>query len=298
MAERFKEESTLSDNSTIVLHPFMTRDLKLKGNELLVYAVIYGFSQDGMSSFFGSRRYIADWIGAGSLRTVDACIKKLMGKGLIARDKIERNGKIYVAYRAVLDGQDEGAKSAPKGAKSAPKGAKNAPSKGCKKCTPGAKSAPIDITSTCKNKPTPNRTRPEKNKTNNNSAREKSKPADRFRELVEEGRSHVLENCTEEQFDRLMEAVVPMFARTRKRQDMPSQKALCRKTVDELYGYAKEHHQDYAGDIVYDTLAAGARGRSIEDRYLSYWLSDGFEGFKADMRVQAEYGDGMGWSKW
>ena len=60
MAERFKEESTLSDNSTIVLHPFMTRDLKLKGNELLVYAVIYGFSQDGMSSFFGSRRYIAD----------------------------------------------------------------------------------------------------------------------------------------------------------------------------------------------------------------------------------------------
>lgn len=132
----------------------------------------------------------------------------------------------------------------------------------------------------------------------NNSAREKSKPADRFRELVEEGRSHVLENCTEEQFDRLMEAVVPMFARTRKRQDMPSQKALCRKTVDELYGYAKEHHQDYAGDIVYDTLAAGARGRSIEDRYLSYWLSDGFEGFKADMRVQAEYGDGMGWSKW
>lgn len=152
--------------------------------------------------------------------------------------------------------------------------------------------------STCKNKPTPNRTRPEKNKRTNNSAREKPKPADRFKELVEEGRSHVLENCTEEQFDRLMEAVVPMFARTRKRQDMPSQKALCRKTVDELYGYAKEHHPGYAGDIVYDTLAAGARGRSIEDRYLSYWLSDGFEGFKADMRVQAEYGDGMRWSKW
>lgn len=97
MAKRFKDKSILNDNESVVLRPFMTRDLKLKGNELIAYAVIYGFSQDGATGFSGSRRYIADWMGADSLRTVDSCIGKLIDKGLI-----EYDGTEYIcAYEAV-----------------------------------------------------------------------------------------------------------------------------------------------------------------------------------------------------
>ena len=33
----------------IVIQTFMIRELKLKGNELILYALIHGFSQDGTS---------------------------------------------------------------------------------------------------------------------------------------------------------------------------------------------------------------------------------------------------------
>lgn len=36
----------------------------------------------------------------------------------------------------------------------------------------------------------------------------------------------------------------------------------------------------------------------MTDKYLSYWFSDGIEGFKEDMRFMASYGRDMGWSKW
>ena len=33
---------------------WMAQRLKLSGNELLTYAIVYGFSQDGESAFLGS----------------------------------------------------------------------------------------------------------------------------------------------------------------------------------------------------------------------------------------------------
>ena len=36
----------------------MINELGLNGNELILYALIYGFSQDGQSEFHGSIRYI------------------------------------------------------------------------------------------------------------------------------------------------------------------------------------------------------------------------------------------------
>ena len=40
---------------------FMIRDLALKGNELALFAIIYGFSQDGESKFNGSLKYLCYW---------------------------------------------------------------------------------------------------------------------------------------------------------------------------------------------------------------------------------------------
>ena len=52
----------MNDSNFIVILPFMINQLNLKGNELLVYAIVYGFSQDGESWFEGGVNCLADWI--------------------------------------------------------------------------------------------------------------------------------------------------------------------------------------------------------------------------------------------
>ncbi len=52
----------MNDSNFIVILPFMINQLNLKGNELLIYAIIYGFSQDGESWFEGGVNCLADWI--------------------------------------------------------------------------------------------------------------------------------------------------------------------------------------------------------------------------------------------
>jgi len=42
----------------INIQSWMIRDLKLTGNKLLVYATIYGFSQDGENSYMGGLVYL------------------------------------------------------------------------------------------------------------------------------------------------------------------------------------------------------------------------------------------------
>ena len=39
-------ESKVKDGNYYVVQSFMVKELKLKGNELVVYAIIYGFSQN------------------------------------------------------------------------------------------------------------------------------------------------------------------------------------------------------------------------------------------------------------
>lgn len=75
---------TIKDNNFIAIQGWMRNKLKLKGYELIVYALIYGFSQDGSSSFSGTRRYIAEWCGC-SMRTVDNTLASLLSKKLIVK---------------------------------------------------------------------------------------------------------------------------------------------------------------------------------------------------------------------
>lgn len=75
----------MKNDSFYVIQAFMINDLDLSGSELNVYAVIYGFSQDGESWFTGSRKYIAGCLNV-SLPTVDKAIKGLADKGLIIVD--------------------------------------------------------------------------------------------------------------------------------------------------------------------------------------------------------------------
>lgn len=94
--------ATVKDNNYIAIQGWMRTKLNLKGNELLTYAVIYGFSQDGESTFKGSRKYIAEWCGC-SLDTVDRSLNSLVAKGLIAKyPHTDDNGVRLVDYAAIL----------------------------------------------------------------------------------------------------------------------------------------------------------------------------------------------------
>ena len=52
----------------------MINDLKLKGNELLVYSCIYGFSQVKNQWFTGSIKYLTEWTGV-SRTTIISILK-------------------------------------------------------------------------------------------------------------------------------------------------------------------------------------------------------------------------------
>lgn len=94
--------SVIKDNNFIAIQGWMRTKLNLKGNELLIYALIYGFSQDGNSRFTGSRKYIAEWCGC-SLDTVDRSLSSLVSKGFLAKyPHADQYGSRVVDYAAIL----------------------------------------------------------------------------------------------------------------------------------------------------------------------------------------------------
>ena len=69
----------------------MLTDLKLKGNELLIYACIYGFSQTENQVFNGGLQYLADWVNS-TKQSVIKCLKSLEEKGYIIKKEKYING--------------------------------------------------------------------------------------------------------------------------------------------------------------------------------------------------------------
>ena len=81
-------ESKISDENYAVVQGWMINQLNLKGNELLIYAIIYGFSQDGAGEFTGSLQYLVDFTNS-SRRTVINCLNSLVEKNmLLKKDEI------------------------------------------------------------------------------------------------------------------------------------------------------------------------------------------------------------------
>ena len=86
------------DGQYVSIQAFMVSEYGLKGNELIIYAVIYGYSQDGEHWYYGSKAHLAAWCGA-SKNTVGNCIKSLIEKGLVERRENEERGQVRVEYR-------------------------------------------------------------------------------------------------------------------------------------------------------------------------------------------------------
>jgi len=91
------------DNYIVILA--WMNELGLSLVEKTVYAIIYGFSQDGDSVFSGSRQYLADWCGCSSLRTIDAALSTLQKKDLITKRVTVEGGVRKCTYVANCTGR-------------------------------------------------------------------------------------------------------------------------------------------------------------------------------------------------
>lgn len=89
----------MKENTFYTILPFMVNDLKLSGNELLIYAIVYGFSQDGESWFYGSRKYLSECTNVSTV-SVTRCLKSLTEKGFIERKEVTDKKGNHVEYRA------------------------------------------------------------------------------------------------------------------------------------------------------------------------------------------------------
>ena len=81
----------IKDENFIQISAWMVNQLNLKGNELLIYGLIYGFSKDGNSFFRGSINYISSWLNISERSTIDN-LKSLINKKLITKKVIKGNG--------------------------------------------------------------------------------------------------------------------------------------------------------------------------------------------------------------
>ncbi len=93
----------IKDENYINLQGWMVTKLGLRGQELVCYALIYGFSQDGQSKYSGSSSYIAEWLKI-TKHAAREVLKKLVNKGLLVKHDKTVNGVKLCDYTAVIPG--------------------------------------------------------------------------------------------------------------------------------------------------------------------------------------------------
>lgn len=90
----------LQSDNFIVIQGWMVTDLGLKGNDLMVYAIIYGFSHTEDNYFTGSLQYLADWLHV-ERRNVTRNLKRLVDQNLLLKEEQYINGVKYCRYKAI-----------------------------------------------------------------------------------------------------------------------------------------------------------------------------------------------------
>lgn len=115
-------DSRVNPDSYILVQGWMINELKLKGNELLIFAIIHGFSQDNAGEFTGGLQYLMDWTNStkpGVIKT----LKSLVNKQLIIKKEHKVDGIKFCSYRStkftgVVNKVNQGGKhSLPEGGK-------------------------------------------------------------------------------------------------------------------------------------------------------------------------------------
>lgn len=127
---------SVKDGSYIVIPAFAVNELGLKGNELLMFSIVFGFSQDGESWFTGTRAYLAEWCGCSKV-TVTKTLSSLCERGLLKKRVRVDSGVTLCDYAVVkkLDPQ----------AKNLPTSVKNLNGGGKESCPPPVKKVNTNI---------------------------------------------------------------------------------------------------------------------------------------------------------
>ena len=95
--------SRVRDENFYAVFGWMLKRMHLRGNELIVYSVIYAFSQDGESEFTGSTRFLQEFANIRSQQTVITTLKNLERKSYILRREYLYGNVPRVAYRANIE---------------------------------------------------------------------------------------------------------------------------------------------------------------------------------------------------
>lgn len=90
----------MKDGTYYVIHSWMINQLSLKGNDLLVYALIYDFSKDGESEFDRTLSYITEATGS-SRNSVIRSLKYLVDRKLLIKKECFVNNMKIVRYVAI-----------------------------------------------------------------------------------------------------------------------------------------------------------------------------------------------------
>ena len=96
----------IKNENFIAIQGFMVKELGLTGNELIAYALVYGFSQDDESEFKGSLNYVAEWLNC-SRTTAFNLLNKLADDGFIKKTKKTINGVKFCNYSATKPNNEE-----------------------------------------------------------------------------------------------------------------------------------------------------------------------------------------------
>lgn len=88
----------MTDSNFLTIPGFLRTRLDLKGIDLLIVAIIYGFSQDGKTEFKGTTRYIAEWCGTDK-KSVHRHLQALVQAGVIIKREETINGVKFCRYR-------------------------------------------------------------------------------------------------------------------------------------------------------------------------------------------------------
>lgn len=89
--------SKIKNKNFFIVQGWMLNELNLKGNDLIIYAIIFGFSQDGNGRYTGSLSYLQDFSGS-SKSTVIRSLDTLVERKLLLKKSEQKNGLTFNEY--------------------------------------------------------------------------------------------------------------------------------------------------------------------------------------------------------
>lgn len=93
------ERTYVNNTDNFSICGWMINELKLSGNELLVYAIIYSYSRNSLNKFYGSLDYLANYTNATKM-TIVRSLKSLLEKNYIVK---LTNNKNYITNEYIAN---------------------------------------------------------------------------------------------------------------------------------------------------------------------------------------------------